>query len=686
MSTFELKKKILGASAVAIALFVFSPKFAEAADVTAVVLPNGGECLAVGQAYTIQFSWSGSNVEHVALYYRTDGQQPTHLDSSLIKHPINVPQQGTTWDWTPSSGDISETGRVWVDGHAHSHASLSTWDASDANFAVRSSCAASITGGAPPSVIILPPNILQIDTSRIGTSTALIRWATSWFSFTKLSYGTSSEVYTHEFSIDPYEGRLNHEAVLAELLPETTYYFVLTTGPTTGAERVVEKHATSSEYVFQTLPIPDTVPPGPVRNVFGVPANKGAILSWLNPPDPDFDEVLILRRTDRFAEKPDDGGDFVFREAVPYYVDGALENGKTYYYSLFSYDRNKNASLPEKLKIIPADNFPLPPVVPRNASGTYESIKLPRVANLSSEQVENGVALKWTNPEDPHFLGVQVVRLEGSLPANPFDGKVVFRGQATSYTDARLESGKKYGYGVFAFDWANNFSSGSFIVETPLDPLRSMLAKLVEAGRRVGEMIQKLGGESGVAGTDLEGFRWKRMLRFGSIGSDVRALQKFLASDPVLYPEGKVTGYFGRETHIAVQRFQERYNIADARDKELGLFGVVGPKTRAKLNELVDTGIIPVVAPRQLVSIEAERFNPETVIISRGDTIEWINNHIFPSWPASDEHPTHTNYPEFDALRGFQKGEKFSFTFWKEGEWEYHDHLNPIRTGNIIVR
>lgn len=66
-------------------------------------------------------------------------------------------------------------------------------------------------------------------------------------------------------------------------------------------------------------------------------------------------------------------------------------------------------------------------------------------------------------------------------------------------------------------------------------------------------------------------------------GTQVEALQKFLAQDKTLYPEGLVTGYFGTLSENAVKRFQERYGIA--RQGEGG-YGFVGPKTRAKLNSL----------------------------------------------------------------------------------------------------
>ena len=67
-----------------------------------------------------------------------------------------------------------------------------------------------------------------------------------------------------------------------------------------------------------------------------------------------------------------------------------------------------------------------------------------------------------------------------------------------------------------------------------------------------------------------------RQLQIGMSGSDVTALQTFLAADPTLYPQGLVTGYFGSLTKAAVARFQTRNGISAV--------GRVGPQTLPVLN------------------------------------------------------------------------------------------------------
>lgn len=78
---------------------------------------------------------------------------------------------------------------------------------------------------------------------------------------------------------------------------------------------------------------------------------------------------------------------------------------------------------------------------------------------------------------------------------------------------------------------------------------------------------------------------YNKMLILGMRGDEITAFQNFLKSQGAdIYPEGKITGYFGSLTRAAVQRFQIKYGIAASGDAG---FGVVGPKTRVKINFLL---------------------------------------------------------------------------------------------------
>ncbi|TSC91383.1 MAG: Peptidoglycan binding protein [Parcubacteria group bacterium Licking1014_17] len=75
--------------------------------------------------------------------------------------------------------------------------------------------------------------------------------------------------------------------------------------------------------------------------------------------------------------------------------------------------------------------------------------------------------------------------------------------------------------------------------------------------------------------------KFTKSLYRGIKNNEVKVLQEFLKKFPEIYPEGLITGYFGHLTEAAVKRLQGKYGIETV--------GIVGPKTRQKLNELVLT-------------------------------------------------------------------------------------------------
>jgi len=82
-------------------------------------------------------------------------------------------------------------------------------------------------------------------------------------------------------------------------------------------------------------------------------------------------------------------------------------------------------------------------------------------------------------------------------------------------------------------------------------------------------------------------FQFKSDLKLGSRGEEVKELQKCLSKYPEVYPQAKITGFFGSETKEAVIRFQEKYakEILEPWGFIKGT-GLVSKTTRSKLNEL----------------------------------------------------------------------------------------------------
>lgn len=78
-------------------------------------------------------------------------------------------------------------------------------------------------------------------------------------------------------------------------------------------------------------------------------------------------------------------------------------------------------------------------------------------------------------------------------------------------------------------------------------------------------------------------------------------------------------------------------------------------------------------------------FSPAIITVRKNTRVTFVNRDSLWRWPASDIHPSHDIYAEFDPKHPIAPGEQWSFMFEKTGEWGMHDHLAPYITGKVIV-
>jgi plastocyanin len=86
------------------------------------------------------------------------------------------------------------------------------------------------------------------------------------------------------------------------------------------------------------------------------------------------------------------------------------------------------------------------------------------------------------------------------------------------------------------------------------------------------------------------------------------------------------------------------------------------------------------------VILDQNGFSPAEIEIKPGDFIKFSTKLNEPFWPASDLHPTHGIYPEFDPQQPINTNQSWTFQFLKTGRWKFHDHLSPYNRGTIIVQ
>lgn len=86
----------------------------------------------------------------------------------------------------------------------------------------------------------------------------------------------------------------------------------------------------------------------------------------------------------------------------------------------------------------------------------------------------------------------------------------------------------------------------------------------------------------------------RSQLRLGVTNEEVKLLQELLATDPAVYPEQRVTGYFGPLTKKALIRFQQKHGIEG--------IGEAGPQTRRLLNAFLkkEMNVFGPVSPQAL--------------------------------------------------------------------------------------
>lgn len=86
-----------------------------------------------------------------------------------------------------------------------------------------------------------------------------------------------------------------------------------------------------------------------------------------------------------------------------------------------------------------------------------------------------------------------------------------------------------------------------------------------------------------------------------------------------------------------------------------------------------------------VVIYDGERYTPAVMDISLGETVTFRNESSEPFWPASNLHPSHLVWSDFDPKQPVDPGEEWSFTFTQSGEWGYHDHIKPTIKGLVRV-
>lgn len=239
----------------------------------------------------------------------------------------------------------------------------------------------------------------------------------------------------------PYKVRVTPRSHAAMPVPPGASYAVTGTVTAVTDNSLNTYNDTSSATV-----VVDNLSPDDPNGVAGVPCVGQVTLSWFNPIDPDFTQVVILRRTGAaVANAPAEGSTYtagapigtstvVYAGSLATYTDTGLANGTAYYYEIFSKDACGNYSA----------GVPLGPLTP---SATTADVRATKSASASTIQPGDNVTftITVTNAGPATATGVTVT---DSLPtelslvsATPSAGSCVFTAPTLTCSLGSLANG-----------------------------------------------------------------------------------------------------------------------------------------------------------------------------------------------------------------------------------------------------
>lgn len=350
-------------------------------------------------------------------------------------------------------------------------------------------------------------------------------------SITESNFYSSNAVHDLELTLDDVDiNGIQHSFEVVGLKPgEGRYFAIKSKDPYSNVSAI------SNVVYIQILPngeLADIDVPGKVFNVQAAGLDKLIYISWENPKDEDFVRTRIVRSEGSYPETPS-SGKLVYDGDSTKFSDSNLENAKTYYYSIFTYDEVPNYSLPVKFAIAP-----------------YTETKHYHVLHVG----DGAGQIIFTKDLQFGDTGNEVQQLQEFLAKNP---TIYPEGLVTGYFGPLTESAVKL------FQKLNNLpETGKLDLATREVIKNTPISNILE------EHTAEINTE-----------HFSRDIYLGMQGDDVENLQSFLQKEG-FFKYGTITGYFGMITRQAVIDFQKANNIEPS-------VGYVGPITRGKILELI---------------------------------------------------------------------------------------------------
>jgi len=484
------------------------------------------------------------------------------------------------------------------------------------------STGASATTQNQPVADTTAPTITSIASS-VTTTGATISWTTNEAGTSRVEYGLTTS-YGNTTSLST--SLTSHSHTLSSLPPNTTYHYRVNTTDSAG------NTATSQDRTFTTSAVSDTTAPSSITDLTTSSLGQTSLtLSWTVPTDTSgiasydirYSTTPITSTTFSSATQltnvplPTTSG-----STQTQYVSVGLTPNTTYSFAIKSTDAVGNVS--SLSNIATGTTLSAPTTTSTTASTQTGTVSVPTVSsgggggggytiyqlsdvtppknptNVRIEPTNTQATLSWTNPTDPDFVRVKIVRKTGSAVSSHTDGTTVYDGTATTFTDTNLANNQTYYYAIYAYDKVPNYTSFIGLSATPQASLTqtNVSYTTIEAGCTETTTYSTTTGvpctKVPTAFRPFYTFSKDRAVTYGMKDStDVRELQKILQFEGLLSLASSADGAFGPGTKSAIIAFQKKYSITPAQ-------GTVGPLTKTKLNQLYGSTTISTTFYRNL--------------------------------------------------------------------------------------
>lgn len=261
------------------------------------------------------------------------------------------------------------------------------------------------------------------------------------------------------------------------------------------------------------------------------PADNEIIFEWNNPGEANFVRTVVIRKEGSYPASPSDG-QTIYEGRSKTFTDTKVENGKTYYYSVYSYNHSKTYSAPIRVSLAPKAG---------NKQITF---------NESGSLISATPVFHFVHSHKKGDKDIEIEHLQEVLVAESVFPEKYVTGYFGSITEAALK----------------RFQSKHNLPQTgTIDSATQAKLNIVSQA----ETRLEIPGDFTIFAKDL---------KYGDEGEAVKLLQEYLVYEGS-YVEALVTGLFGNLTRGAVMKFQKKYDITP-------VSGYVGYKTRHRMQQL----------------------------------------------------------------------------------------------------